>query len=192
VKKTNCLISVLTLMLVLVAVNNISAIGSKEKTPEEKAAKAEQQATEKYNNGVKHMEKARLIAEKGDSAFAYNYRATSDAKAGKEYKKAIKDFRDALKHNPTMIEAHNNLGYCYRKVGEFEMSLAAYGAALALDSSYALAREYRGELYLAMDDLEKALAEQAFLQKIESSYADTLSASIEFYRLQQIEAKMKE
>jgi tetratricopeptide (TPR) repeat protein len=192
VKNRLTTVSTLVLMLLVLTATNVSAIGSDEKTPEEKAAEATQQATEKYNNGVKHMDKARLIAEKGDSAYAFNYRATSDAKAAKEYDKAIKDFRTALKSDPNMIEAHNNLGYCYRKIGEFEKSLAAYSAALALDSTYAQAREYRGELFLAMDDLEEALAERTFLQKIESPYADTLSASIEFYRLQQIEKKMGE
>lgn len=181
------IISIFTLVA-----GSVLAFGSSEKSPEEKAAETKQQAIEKYNNGVKHMDKAREIAVKGDSAYAYNYRATSDAKAAKEYNKAIKDFREALMHDPKMIEAHNNLAYCYRKVGKFQESLAAYDAALGIDSTYALAREYRGELYLAMDDLDKALAEQAFLKKIESPYADTLSASINFYRLQQVEKKMGE
>ena len=42
------------------------------------------------------MEKAKAIVKKIDSSAAYNYRATPDAKARKEYEKAIEDFKDVF------------------------------------------------------------------------------------------------
>jgi tetratricopeptide (TPR) repeat protein len=168
----------------------VAAIGSGSKSPEEKARELEKDARKEYNKGVEHMEKAREKAAVGDSAFAYNYRATSDAKAEKEYRKAIKRFNKAVEKRPEMKEAHNNLGYCYRKIGDLESSLEAYSAALAIDSTFAQAREYLGETYLAMDSLPAARSELAYLETVESPYADTLRAAIDLYRLRQIESRM--
>lgn len=162
---------------------------SDEESPTEVAAEREQEAMEKYNNGVKHMKKAKLIALVGDSAFAFNYRATSDAKAGKELEKAIKDFGKAIDLMPNFAEAYNNLGFCYRKTGKLEKSLTAYDHAIRIDSNFAQAREYRGETFLAMGDLKNADKELAYLTELKSSYADTLSLAIKLFKLAQIDQK---
>jgi tetratricopeptide (TPR) repeat protein len=186
----------ITLVALLFAVATLAgeaqAIGSGSKTPEEKAAEAVKKATGKYNNGVKHMEKARAIAERGDSAFAYNYRATADAKTRKEYEKAVKDFKEALRHKANMADAFNNLGYCYRKLGKLKLSLESYQSALAIRPKFLQAREYLGETYLAMDMLDSALAQHRLLIEAKSLYADTLAASIELYKLQQFEKTMRD
>lgn len=158
---------------------SISAAPSEEKKTNTK----EDAAQEEYNKGVGHMDQAQAILLKGDSAFAYNYRATSDAKAQREYKKAIYRFQRALESKPDMKEALNNLGYCYRKIGEFENSLKAYTRAIAFDKDFAQAREYLGETYLAMDSLDQALEQLDYLKKLESPLADTLALAIASYKL---------
>ena len=173
------------LILIPIMVTDSLAFGSKEKSPEEQAAENTRQATEKYNNGVKHMDKAKQYDRQGDSLFAFNYRATSEDKARKEYDKAVKDFQKATSLDTTMVEAFNNLGYCLRKLGELEESLEAYNNALAIDSLYPLAREYRGELFLALSEIEKARHDLSILKQIDSPYADTLSRSIDFFVLNQ-------
>lgn len=170
----------------------VRAFWSGEKTPQEKAAEIEKKATKKYNNGVKHMKKAHEKAEKGDSSYAFNYRATADAKARKEYEKAVKDFNKAIEKLPDMKEAHNNLGYCYRKLDKLDLSLAAYEKAIALDSAFAQAREYRGETFLALDSLAGAMAEMEYLKQLNSAYADTLSRSIKLYRLNMFNKRIEE
>ncbi|MBK7142609.1 MAG: tetratricopeptide repeat protein [bacterium] len=159
------------------------ALGSGEKSPEEEAADNQKKAVSEYNDGVKHVDKAREIGIKGDSLYAYNYRATSDAKARKEYEKAVENFTKAVELDTAMHEAHNYLGYCYRKLGDLPKSLAAYDRALTLKPDFAQAREYRGETYLAMGDIKQAEAELAYLKKIASPFADTLGRSIEVYQL---------
>lgn len=148
-------------------------------------------AIELYNSGVAHMDKAKDIIAVGDSAFAYNYRATSDAKATKEYEKAIADFKDALKLQPDMKEAYNNLGYCYRKIGKLELSYKNYQRALNFDPDFVQALEYLGETYLAMDSLNAALANLKHLTELKSPYADTLSKAIEIYKLNQVNQSLK-
>ena len=167
------------------------AIGSG-KSDEEKADEKKTKAIEVYDDGVMYLEKARFTAELGDSAFAFNYRATSDAKAKKAFEKAVDRFKEATKLDPTMKEAFNNLGYAYRKLGKLDESLAAYQSALALDSSFAQAREYLGETYLALDQLDKAEEQYQWLLSIESPYADTLSGAINMYKLREINAKLKD
>lgn len=179
------------ILLGLIVLFGVPAYGiGSDKSDEEKAAEKQQKAVKVYNEGVLRMQEARAAAAQGDSAFAYNYRATSDAKATKAFEKAVDKFREATKLDPSMKEAFNNLGYSYRKLGKLEESLAAYTAALALDSAFAQAREYLGETYLALGQLEKAEQQHTWLTSHNSAYADSLSSAIQLYRLQEINKKM--
>ena len=167
------------------------AAGGDEKESDKSDSDKSKQATEAYNSGVKHMSKGNETAAKGDSAFAYNYRATSNAKANKEYEKAVEKFEKAVSLDPKMKEAHNNLGYCYRKLGKLEQSLTSYQAALEIDPNYAQAREYLGETYLAMGEMDKAIEQYNKLKEMESPYADTLNMAIELYKLKEIDKQMQ-
>jgi len=182
--------TLIALIFSLTMSSNLLAIGSSSKSPEEKAADDAKKAVVEYNNGVQHMEKANQILKVGDSAFAYNYRATSDAKAQREYNNAVKNFKNALDLKPDMKEAYNNLGYCYRKLGDLDNSLKAYTNALRLDPDFAQAREYLGETYLALKNLDKAKEQLNYLTELKSPYADTLTQSIKMYELIEISEKI--
>ncbi len=190
---TSRLFQVMLILLVWgFSISSVLAFGSGDKSPEEEALENVKKAIKKHNNGNKHMNKAQSHAEKGDSLFAYNYRATSDAKARKEYEKAVKDYKEALKLNPEIVESHSNLGYCLRKLGLLDESLAAYNAALELDTAYAQAREYRGELMLARGELAEAEKELAYLNELKSEHAATLQKAIDIYKLQEINLKLQQ
>ncbi len=150
-----------------------------------------EKANRSFNSGIDHLHKAKQILIVGDSAFAYNYRATSDAKAKKEYEKAVDAFKETLEHNPAMKEAYNNLGFCYRKLGKLDESLKSYKRALKFDPEFAQALEYLGETYLAMDDLENANINLFKLTNLKSAYADTLAHAINKYKLNQINKKLQ-
>jgi tetratricopeptide (TPR) repeat protein len=184
-------IVLLTLIGVAMIATDSRAFGSSSKSPEEKAADSVKVAIETYNVGVKHMDKGKAYDSQADSLFAFNYRATKAAKAENEYRKAAEDFEKAAALQPTMVEALNNLGFCRRKLNLLPESLSAYDAALAIDSLYAPAREYRGELFLAMGDLVRARAELDVLKRLNPGYADTLSRSIDFFLLRKFEDQMK-
>lgn len=182
---------VFALLVAVCAPATVWSIGSKEKTPEERAAENEERAIAEYNDGVKKMQRGRELGSKADSTFAFNYRATSDDKARREYEKAAEKFAHAVQLFPKFKEAHNNLGYVYRKLGELEKSLASYQAAVALDTLFAQAREYRAETYLALGELAQAESELAWLKNANSAYADTLSLSIDLFKLQEIQKKLE-
>ena len=159
-------------------------------SPEDQEAGKKEEAIKKYNKGVEHMTTGKEKGAEKDSTFAFNYRATPDKKAEKEFKKAAKEFEKAVKLDPTMKEAHNNLGYCYRKLDRLEKSLASYQRALKLDPKFEQAREYLGETYLALGELTKAKEEFYFLKGLKSAYADTLSLAIQLYQLKELDEAM--
>jgi len=108
-----------------------------------------------YNSGVKLIQKGR-------------------------YEKAQKKFEAALKKNPNMAEAHNNLGYSLRKQGSqnYDKALSHYNEAIRLKSNMAEAYMYRGVLYMLMGNEEAALQDHKKLTKLDRKLADALQAAI--------------
>ena len=83
----------------------------------------------------------------------------------KDYKAAVGHFTKAVQEEPKNSDAHNFLGYSYRKAGSFDKSMEHYQTALKLDSNNRSAHEYLGELYLDMNQLDSAEKQLASLKK---------------------------
>ena len=108
-----------------------------------------------YNSGVKLMQKG-------------------------NYEKAAEKFEAALKKNPDMAEAHNNLGYSLRKqgAGNHERALSHYNRAIELKPDLAEAYMYRGVLHALMGNEKKALEDHSKLTRLDRRLADALQAAI--------------
>jgi Flp pilus assembly protein TadD len=91
------------------------------------------------------------------------YKSGLDALGAQNYKKAIKHFRAVTGGAPKLADAHNWLGYSYRKSGDTKAALKSYLKALKLEPNHAGANEYLGELYLEQKDLPKAEERMAVL-----------------------------
>jgi len=90
-----------------------------------------------------------------------NVEAGRKAIDAKDFKVAVGHLTEAVKELPNDADAHNMLGYSYRKVGTFDKSMEHYQRALKIDANHRSAHEYLGELYLDMNqpaDAEKQLA----------------------------------
>jgi Flp pilus assembly protein TadD len=83
----------------------------------------------------------------------------------KDYKAAVGHLTKAVQEEPKNADAHNMLGYSYRKTGVFDKSMEHYQTALKLDSSHRSAHEYLGELYLDMNQADNAEKQLASLKK---------------------------
>jgi Flp pilus assembly protein TadD len=83
----------------------------------------------------------------------------------KDFKGAVGHLTKAVQDEPKNSDAHNLLGYSYRKVGTFDKSMEHYQTALKLDSNNRSAHEYLGELYLDMNQLDNAEKQLASLKK---------------------------
>ena len=91
------------------------------------------------------------------------------------------------KDQPENADAWNLTGYANRKLGDFPQSEAAYEEALRLDPKHTRAMEYMGELYLTLDELDKAEALLKRLNKLcyfNCKDRDLLKKAIAAYKAQ--------
>ncbi|TMQ67472.1 MAG: tetratricopeptide repeat protein [Candidatus Eisenbacteria bacterium] len=85
--------------------------------------------------------------------------------AQKKFKKALEHAQRATDLDQSYHEAWNLIGYCERKLGDYEKAFAAYDKCLSIKSDYAPAREYLGEAWLEKGDDKKAHEQLAMLEK---------------------------
>ena len=69
---------------------------------------------------------------------------------------ALQRFQSAQKRFPDAANLHNELGYAYRKLGQFDKAFEHYKRALAIDPRHRGAHEYIGEAYLLVGDVASA------------------------------------
>ena len=116
----------------------------------------EEQARAAYNSAIRGVEKGdELLADAARQTDARKLEKLTK-KAGDAYAGAARKFAKAVEVRPGMYEAWNYLGYCHRKMGNFDAALSAYDRALALKPDYAEAVEYRGHAYLGLNRLSEA------------------------------------
>jgi Flp pilus assembly protein TadD len=108
----------------------------------------------------------------------------------KDFKSALGHLSKAVQEEPNNADAHNMLGYSYRKLGTFDKSMEHYQKALKIDANHRSAREYLGELYLEMNQPANAEKELATLKKACPFFGkceeyDDLKEAIEKYKTKQ-------
>ena len=109
--------------------------------------------------------RADLPATPTDKSENANIVAGRKAIESKDFKSAVGHLTKAVQDEPKNSDAHNLLGYSYRRVGTFDKSMEHYQTALKLDSNNRSAHEYLGELYLDMNQLDNAEKQLASLKK---------------------------
>lgn len=104
------------------------------------------------------------------------YNEGVDLMKAKKFPQAQAKFEVALKANPNLAEAHNNLAFVLRKQGSqnFQVSLEHYNRAIQLKPKLAEAYMYRGVLYTQMGRKTEAQADLATLQKMNPHLAKEL------------------
>ncbi|MEX2163253.1 MAG: tetratricopeptide repeat protein [Sulfuricaulis sp.] len=102
-----------------------------------------------------------------------------------DYQRALALLQRVVQAQPRNADAWNYVGFSHRKLRQFELSLAAYQKALAINPGHRGANEYLGELYLMTGEPEKAQAQLAKLQSVcpgGCAEYDDLKKAIEAYR----------
>ena len=79
-----------------------------------------------------------------------------------------------LSENADFAPAHNNLAYCYRKTNRYRDAMKHYNKALEIDPQLSEAYMYRGVLHVQQNNLDKAQADYARLQKLNDKLAREL------------------
>lgn len=85
--------------------------------------------------------------------------------AAQKYDAAIDILRPVVDTNPDEADAHNLLGYSYRKLKDFTRAERSYNRALRIEPKHLGALEYFGELYLETDRPREAEALLARLRE---------------------------
>jgi tetratricopeptide (TPR) repeat protein len=85
------------------------------------------------------------------------------AKAG-EYELAIATLKLAPDQNDPRVL--NYLGFSHRKLGRMDEALGYYHAAIAQNPDFSLVREYLGEAYVQLGQLEQARAQLTEIERI--------------------------
>jgi tetratricopeptide (TPR) repeat protein len=73
-----------------------------------------------------------------------------------DWQAVIDHMTKAIEERPWDDDAHNLMGFAYRKLGDYDRALEQYDRALSLNPHHRGALEYLGEAYLEMDQPELA------------------------------------
>ena len=100
------------------------------------------------------------------SSSSYEIKKANKAISAEDFPKAYSILTKAVKTSPKDADIHNLLGYSARKMGQYDASEGHYTRALELDPKHKGALEYMGELYLTLNQLDKAEALRDRLDKV--------------------------
>lgn len=150
---------------------------------EEQPIDSLKEARDRYNDGVKKMDKAKKQWTEAKSD-------KDRAKAIQTFEKAAAKYADALEYNPNFPEALNNLGFSLRVTGRYEEALTHYAQAIKLKPDFMEAHEYRARAYLALDSIALAQADYQWLvDHKHQAEADTLKTAIDAWVLAKAEGR---
>ncbi|HVR44265.1 MAG TPA: tetratricopeptide repeat protein [Thermoanaerobaculia bacterium] len=158
-KLTGTVLAILVLATTAAFAERGGSMGSTPATPSVRADPAVV-ALEAYKRGERRLDDVAKMEEKlktTDEKAA----AKLETKIAKQLENAAGDFRRAVKNDGNLYQAHSELGFALRKLGQWDESLKAYDQALRLAPGYAPAIEYRAEAYLGLNRVEEA--QEAYL-----------------------------
>jgi tetratricopeptide (TPR) repeat protein len=126
------------------------------RVPESPAQDPRAIAANDYQSGSRRLDKIEKLHK--DRAAASDPKSIEKISRNiqKQLENAAADFKRAVRNDPNHFAAWSELGFCLRKLGRFDESLAAYDRALQIQPAFSPAIEYRAEAYLALNRLEEA------------------------------------
>lgn len=95
-----------------------------------------------------------------------NFDAAVRAIENKDWNAAIESLNKAEEKSKDSADIHNLLGYAYRNLRNYEQAFKHYEQAIKLNPRHRSAREYLGEAYLLINNLEKAQDELHRLEEL--------------------------
>ena len=109
-----------------------------------------------------------MPTEPGAVAAADRLASPRAAVAAADWPRAIRELQALLRTEPGNADVHNLLGYSFRKRAEPDMAQAFlhYHEALRLDPAHRAAREYLGEAYVQVGQLDKAREQLEALERL--------------------------
>jgi tetratricopeptide (TPR) repeat protein len=134
----------------------------------------EKVAARKFERAKRHLDEAKQAEAKLEGVTDAEEREDLQDDIEDHYEDARDELKGVVKKQPQSYAAWSELGFSYRKLGDFEESLEAYNKALAVRAAYTPAIEYRGEAYLELGKLPEARAAYDKLTELDGELADML------------------
>ena len=110
-----------------------------------------------------------FAAGSGDTGWAEtkspDLKAAVELIRSEKYAEAQPHLQKALAQEPNDADTYNMLGYSQRKMGNKDEALGYYTKALEINPKHRRANEYLGELYLELNQPDKAKERLAVLDK---------------------------
>lgn len=94
------------------------------------------------------------------------YDIAVDKTENENYEEAIKNYKSAVKEDPKFFMAWDNLGVCYRKIGEYDKAIEAYQKSLAINPKGKLPLQNLPVAYSYKNDFKNAINAYESLKKI--------------------------
>ncbi|AZB07894.1 tetratricopeptide repeat protein [Chryseobacterium sp. G0162] len=85
------------------------------------------------------------------------YQEAVEASKKENWKEAILNYEQAVKSDPKFIYAWDNLGICYRRIGEYDKALNAYKQSLAIDPKGKMPLQNIALTYVYKKEYQKAI-----------------------------------
>ena len=89
----------------------------------------------------------------------------------KDYPQALTAYGEAIKLNPTLVEAYNNRGIIKYELEQFSAAIEDYTTAIKLKSDFVDALNNRGNAYVAIGQLQNAAKDLQAALKLKSNSA---------------------
>ena len=121
-----------------------------------------------YNSGLRTVKRAQAYDGQALKASTPEKAAKSHERAQEAYRESISAFVDAVTAQPTMYKSWYYIGLANRRLGNYDEALSAYTKVLELNPHHPEAIENRGEVFLALNQIEEA----------RSAYMDLFSESL--------------
>ena len=93
------------------------------------------------------------------------YQEGADKSINKDFKGAIKLYKKAIKEDPNFVEAYDNAGLCYRRLGDFKNAKKYYKKSIELYPEGNMAHMNLGVVYNIEKNYTAAIAEYKEIQK---------------------------
>lgn len=142
-------------------------------------------------NSFSQTKQEKKMVTKGLNVEMYNSTESKEALAfysegtelsGKgDYKAAIKLYKKALEADDKFVEAYDNMGVAYRKMGDLENAKKAYKKSIDLYPQGNLAHQNLGLIYWIEKNYKAALEEYEIVQKNDSTDAEGYYGTIQIY-----------
>jgi tetratricopeptide (TPR) repeat protein len=100
------------------------------------------------------------------------YNKAIDASKKEDWKEAIKNYKSAVEKDPKFTYAWDNMGVCYRRIGEYDNAINAYKKSLEIDPKGKMSLQNIAMAYIYKKEYQKAIDAYLNLDKVHSGDAE--------------------